>query len=309
MTPRSLKRLVALILLAGILGSPPFLISYYRQPELTTSFAKEKNNTNVINEDSIENDGIATEQSRAIATTDSLADYSSPSEVATRLGQQLARSKTAHEVEQILEIISLLDPKFATEGLRELNNFCSQDSFMFATNAVKQKKQAFCRDFAVQSKARSWETILESYSFESEVLAEERLRQVPKEKRSDQFTRMVVSVRFALDIDLLSSLNVRWSSETGTNFWKIGKEPADLRYPEANLLNGQTVALTFYRCARFGGCGKDHHYTVLYCQLFLDGRCDRNATVEEMLYQVTPPAEFNLAREILAELIRIQAGQ
>ena len=220
----------------------------------------------------------------------------------------LLQSKTAIEFEMNLQELSSIEPPLANDLFVQLQDFCSNDAFTMTTDVVNKMRDTFCQNYSGQRQEHLLDDDLESYSFETEVILEDALRkktghEKSSEDKADQFTEMVISARFPEDIEILKGINIRLTQEFGQLLWDAGLDAQRKRYPEANLINAQTVALTLYRCSRFGGCAPNNYYTILYCYLFLDGNCRITDSVQEMLYNITPQSTYNLATEIFGRLL------
>ena len=208
-----------------------------------------------------------------------------------------------------LQELAELDPGYAQYRLMELHKSCNPavvDHFV-RTQSSGIVLEKFCEDFDPDR----W-PLKERDDGELSPVAEQltlvgdfidvMMEDVSDEKVSEVFTDLV---RGSTSPELLMELLQR-NLQSGDVFgsgqiWDLG-QPMQERYPEADLLQAQTTALTLYRCQRFGGCGPNHMFTFIYCRNFLQGNCTPGTSVEEMIYQTTSPATYNLALEILGRL-------
>jgi len=219
-------------------------------------------------------------------------------------------AKNADDFYHALTALKGVDPELAAQKLADLDGFCSEAIKTMDTEALGKKRSEFCDGYLGPEtiERKSMDELLSDVSASASLrLQEEIVFELDDAKRkgvaSDVFTRLVVNSMFPEQIGVLMAQNTQSVLHDRMYLWRLGGDMLE-RYPTANLLNAQTAALTLYQCVKFGGCGSSNYFTVIYCQNNLSGRCLESATVEEMIYQTTPPADFNLANEILSDLLR-----
>lgn len=215
-----------------------------------------------------------------------------------------------------LSSLEQIDPELAAEKRRDLDDFCSDMMLAANPESIRKKRQTFCNGYLASPRRRAKD--IEEYMDEMSVSAASRLEENIKhslkkaqtdDETTEVFTRLVVQARFPEQIHTLIGQNTQGVMRHQIRLWRLGEEIQKERYPSADLLKAQTVALLLYQCAKFGGCGSSQYFTVNYCTNYLSGRCASTATVEEMLYQTTPPADFNLANEILSKLLTLHRNR
>jgi hypothetical protein len=132
---------------------------------------------------------------------------------------------------------------------------------------------------------------------------EEAFSNAGDEERTEQFT---LYLRRAADFEEIMSLiafNSNHASDNqGQPFWRLGSDLQVDRYPRARLIDAQKVAIILFGCRRFGGCDPGQYLTMIFCLNNYFGQCARGTSLFEQIYQTTPPATYNLAREILARI-------
>ena len=86
--------------------------------------------------------------------------------------------------------------------------------------------------------------------------------------------------------------------------WDLGADLWKDRYPVANLVNSQNVALQLYMCERFGGCEQTQFIRMNLCSstAFVGAYCPDGTSIQDVLYMTTPPIDWELAQEILWRL-------
>lgn len=215
----------------------------------------------------------------------------------------------AHEHINALTELSKYDPDMARELERQLEDLCSRDAVNYDSEAVRAKRLRFCAGHAADPAAPATtkeiiDTMAESplYRLQEETTRRLNAAKTP-EDRSDLFTELVLDTAYPEQLAFLMGENVQNFEALGTPLWTLGQTMLADRYPSADLVRAQTTALYLFMCVRFGGCGANQIITIIYCRLQLTGRCAASATLEELLYQTTPPADFQLANEILGALL------
>lgn len=218
-------------------------------------------------------------------------------------------AKNADDFYDALAELSGVDPELAAEKMNDLDGFCSEAIKTMDTETLRKKREKFCEGYLGPEtmERKSMDELLGDVSASASLRLQDEIDfqlddAKGKGEASDVFTRLVVNSMFPEQISMLIGQNTQSVLHDRIYLWRLGGDMLE-RYPTANLLNAQTAALTLYQCVKFGGCGSSNYFTVIYCQNNLSGRCLESATVEEMIYQTTPPADFNLANEILSELL------
>lgn len=238
--------------------------------------------------------------------------------------QSLKRAFDAEFVQEMLEMLDALalqEPEYAQLRRKDLSHFCNPDVYGMQDEAVKNMRAKFCAGFdwendrpPTQSEALSADAVDQTIQDYAEWLAlhrsgqfdkafRARLEREPENNRSAVFTELVRRARFPDEIILLMSINTQFAYGNSMRpLWQLGSELHQTHYRAADLLNAQNISLYLYACRRFGGCGLGQYWTLFMCSGEFANKCDRNSTLEDVLYQTTPPADFNLALEILLRL-------
>ena len=221
------------------------------------------------------------------------------------LSKAFNQAESASDAEEIAWKMSEFNPDLAERQILELSNFCFMSSLGTQIDGLQEKNQAFCDDFIIKNTSFDLapeEIILTDPLLAMEVEFERRLENNGEKQKTDVINQFILESIYPEQIDMLQGINHRYNYEYGENFWLLGVEIKNERFPAANLLEAQTTALTLFRCIRFGGCGRNHYYTAFYCATVMDGACKKEDTLEQMMFSITKPVDYALAQEILAEL-------
>ncbi|MGB0513271.1 MAG: hypothetical protein ACPGJE_00355 [Wenzhouxiangellaceae bacterium] len=227
-----------------------------------------------------------------------------------RIMRRVSNAANANAYFEALSSLEQIDAEYAAEKRRHLDDLCSDMKLAADTEAIRNKRQAFCNGYlgSPRRHSRSVEELVDEMAISAEFRLQQDIKEHLEKARADGeatevFTQLVLQSIFPEQIHVLMAQNVRSFMQDRMRLWRLGEEIQRERYPSADLLNAQTTALRLYQCAKFGGCGSSQYFAVIYCLINLLGRCESTATVEEMLYQTTAPADFNLANEILSKLL------
>ncbi|MCA1779874.1 MAG: hypothetical protein LC637_10960 [Xanthomonadaceae bacterium] len=308
---------IVIVLSAGIFGS---LLFYLRAPSLNSQSAaddtlSQPQDPHSVSRTSGDSNEPASNTSAPNTPGNSRATISEKFSVDNQLEiiRQVTNAINADAYFDALSSIEQINPELAAEKRRHLDDFCSDMMLTADTEAVREKRQAFCNGYLASARQNLQD--IEEFIEERATSAvsrinediDDRLKEARKNgETTEVFTRLVLESRFPEQIHALIGKNTQGVMRHRIRIWRVGEEVQVERYPNADLLNAQTVALHLYQCAKFGGCGSYQYFAVIYCQLYLSGRCAPTASVEEMLYQTTPPADFSLANEILSRLLNSQ---
>lgn len=133
---------------------------------------------------------------------------------------------------------------------------------------------------------------------------DERLANAPGDQGSLVFTELARGAGTPEDLFGLASRNIsRARQQGGSPIWELGRDTQQKRYPLASLPEAQSVALWLYICERFDGCREGQLIRMMWCGTSrFGGPCPAGASVEDMLYLTTSPADWMLAMEILQRL-------
>jgi hypothetical protein len=132
---------------------------------------------------------------------------------------------------------------------------------------------------------------------------EEGLSSADNAERTEQFTIYLQRAASFEDVMALLSINRDYANERhGQPLWRLGSELQVERYPQSDLLVAQNTAIFLFGCRRFGGCDSGQYLTIVSCLNNLFGRCAQGTSLFEQIYQTTPPATYDLARQILARI-------
>lgn len=219
--------------------------------------------------------------------------------------KRLVDAGSADEMEQAIDELAVLAPELAETKRRHLYDFCNTP--WDEPESVKERKQSFCQDYVGAFASGTLDTSNEelmsvNFEFRMEEEISSDLQRAPDGQVSDRFTRLVRNARFPEEVVALIAINHQRSHQPDDPFWRLGYDIWLERFPEADIVNAQEVALLLYSCMKFGGCRSDQYFTIIYCSNVLSGRCDPSANLEELLYRTRPAAEFMLAQEILLQL-------
>ena len=214
-----------------------------------------------------------------------------------------------------LDELALERPQYAATKFRELVDFCNPRGIEAQAGPLTPARKQFCagfKDNALEESSRYRaflkdhfdEAILERIEpyLQIETEVETALNLVADDERSNVYLELLRDARLPDEIFELKAFNTRFAHQHGHPQWQLGAKAQSSAYPEADLVVAQQVAMTLFSCRRFGGCGANQYYSMVYCIAFLSGNCRLGANLEEMLYQTTPPATFNLALEILQQI-------
>ncbi|WP_147307720.1 hypothetical protein [Wenzhouxiangella sediminis] len=243
------------------------------------------------------------------------------------LMRDVENAANAVERAQALERLAEMEPVLAARKLLELSAFCdpeairAQEGLGGSLDLIEQRRQ-WCAGLdlsreAMKSRVEELMRVdgdLEGEAARIERMArdpyvgrryelEERLANAAQEDRSDYFTGLLRRSRGFDDIHSLVALNMQYARDHGGRpMWRLGLDIHDSLYPQAELLHAQRVAMVLYGCRRFGGCGSGQYATMVSCTLGAFGQCGPGSSLGEHLYLTTPPADYGLARDILARL-------
>jgi len=217
-------------------------------------------------------------------------------------------ARTAGSMEEALGTLARIEPELAETRRRDLHDFCNPVRVTLSPDPVKEKIDRFCADYGgVFSLNSSEPGIDKRLKVNSELRAfqdlSERLDRESSTTKSERFTELVRGARFPDEIYALISINFQQSETIREPFWKLGEEIRRIQFPDAQLVDAQEIALLLFRCIKFGGCGNDQYFTIIYCESRLMGQCLPSASLEEVLFRTRPAVEFALAQEILARLL------
>ncbi len=243
------------------------------------------------------------------------------------LMRDVENAPNAVERAQALERLAEMEPVLAARKLLELSAFCdpedirAQKAVGASPELIEQRRQ-WCLGLdlskaAMQSRVEELMQIdadLEGEAALIERMArdpyvgrryelEEELADAAQEDRSDYFTSLLQRAGDFDDIQSLVALNMQYALDHGGRpMWQLGVDLHESHYPQAELLHAQSVAMVLYGCRRLGGCGSGQYVTMVFCTLGAFGQCGPGSSLEEHLYLTTPPADYGLARDILARL-------
>lgn len=311
------KYALLVIIVAGICG---FLLLHVQvpHPELVAGSPKEGVPVHSTDSDSLVAYGDEFEfQSEVVTSTVDQPSVSATSgqKVIQEESRDLDLIRAAYSANNAkdhlgaLSELAIHEPDLALELTTQLQGFCSINILNADSEAVRAKRVQFCVEYSGDSAAEHTfdeivERVARSPMHRLQEKIEQRLRGVETpDEMSDMFTRLVLDAVLPQQVHYLMAENVRSFQSDLRRLWRLGERIQADRYPSADLLSAQTTAIYLYQCARFGGCGSSQMSTIIYCQIQLTGRCSENSTLEEILFQTTPPADFQLANEILGKLL------
>lgn len=219
--------------------------------------------------------------------------------------RQVEDADSANDYFNALSELELTNPGLAAAKKKQLDDFCSDEIIQFASEPVRKMKQVFCKDYLPPR--FDIEELSSRTTFALKQLNDSIEQKLSRARESgagsNAFTQLVLNARFPEEIVFLSDEIYQRYYQDNIQIWNLGTEIWHRRYMLGDLINAQRVALLLYRCTKFGGCSRNQYSTIMYCETELNGDCPPSATLEEVLYQTTPPAEFNLANEILSILL------
>lgn len=219
--------------------------------------------------------------------------------------RDMANSTRAIDYAERLPELAELEPELAVSRLANLRVLCIQARVGgdVETRAVGPDLAGFCEGFNHDEwpldhdagrGAGSTSLLLER------MVIQESMGRVSQEQHSDLFTELLRSARTPEQVlALLEYLHGSMDAFGWTTVWRLGADLQAQFYPEANLPEAQGQAIVLFKCRRFGGCGPQHQFRLVYCQNFLLGNCRSGTTVQDMVFQTTAPVTHALALEIL----------
>lgn len=304
------KRAIIFILLAGIFGSLLFLTFASRNDDISVSEHSPGSSPDRVVTTNLEAEIESSNTEHRISPSgEKMGEKIETKNNPIGLNQlsvvrRVEDAESANDYFNALSELEITNPGLAAAKKKQLDDFCSEEIFQFASESVRKMKQIFCKDylpppFDDDLSRRSSVALKQLYDSMEKILT--RARESGTE--SNAFTQLVLNARFPEEIVFLSSEIFQRYYQDHIQIWNLGEEIKHKRYTLGNLINAQRVALLLYQCTKFGGCSKNQYSTIIYCELHLNGDCPPSATLEEMLYQTTPPADFNLANEILSLLL------
>lgn len=234
--------------------------------------------------------------------------------------RQVYSARSAGDMIDQLRALSEITPEYAARKADELDDFCDKERISAAeavgtSDELMAARKAYCEGYEASSveELKRDLSILQEPAGEIDRIARDpylgpqeefrsRIESADESERADVFTQMVRGASNPDQLVELISLNQSHaSSNGGVPLWRLGINLLEL-HPQADLLNAQKTAILLYSCQTFGGCGPNQYFRLVLCSVNFLKTCPPGASVEENLYQTTPPADFDLANGILARL-------
>lgn len=224
---------------------------------------------------------------------------------------EVENATTAVDASRALTDLAALNFELAERRLSEIRVLCLPNRPVSSADSrtIEEELEEYCEGFdhdewelisgpgEEAAIARARDTIIDRLAVDA------AMSRVADDEASDFFTGLVQSAETPERLfDLLDYNEMSAVSSGGEPVWNLGKDEWIQHFPEADLIEAQRVAILLYKCQRFGGCGARHYFRFVYCQTFLMGRCLPGTSVQEMLFQTTPPVTYSLALEILASI-------
>lgn len=231
--------------------------------------------------------------------------------------KQTFSSNSAAEMLESLAALAETNPEYAAKKAKEVSEFCDPTHIAAAKELGRPedliaKRESFCEDFSEASvdDVKDQLSLLPEPTDDVERVARDpyrgpqeefrsRLDSAKTTERSDVFTEMVRNAYNPDQIFELITLNQGYASRNGgVPLWELGKDLLQF-HQQADLVSAQQTALLLFSCQRFGGCGPNQYFRLVLCSINFFRTCPPGTSVEQSLYQTTPPADFDLAEAIL----------
>jgi|SRR5690625_113053 len=248
----------------------------------------------------------------------------SNSDKAHRLLAAALNAQSATDYLSFLEDLADFRPHYAAMHAKVLITFCSeghihaQEVLNAPPGMIKIRRQ-WCESLD-QSGAETLALLAESLPKPKDEV--DRMAQHPflgpamtiehalstaenNEQWSTTFSELVENAETWEELLDLRDWNLTSSGEFNMSpKWDLGADLWKDRYPVANLVNSQNVALQLYMCERFGGCEQTQFIRMNLCSstAFVGAYCPDGTSIQDVLYMTTPPIDWELAQEILWRL-------